>query len=183
MHFAYYETSVLMTPEEKRRVLDLAGKRVKEKLMRGGYIPGGVGAYLTPEFSNKAPSVLIDIQKLENGYMLTLTTNPEQPKPRIVKHTPSPFVGQDPDELIDRVLDGLSALVRTINDKGAGEDWKDDENRKQVRDAFRVAFPNLSNQIDQAVSDEPVPQYVEPRHEQLVFETKQKLFEYLMKEL
>jgi hypothetical protein len=183
MHSAYYGTTVPMTPEEEvRRVIKLAEKKEKEKLMRGDY-PGGMGAYLSPAFSSKAPSVVIDIQKLENGYMLTLTTNPEQPKPRVVERQTSPFVGQDPDEIIDKMIDGFGAVIRAINDKGAGESWKDDEDRAQIREAFRVMFPGVSRQIDQVVSDEPVPQYIEPRHEQLVFETKQKLFEYLMKEL
>ena len=149
--------------------------------MKPQYVPGGIGAYLSPQ--SEEPSVVVSVQKLGNGYMLELRTNPPRPKPRIVKYTPSPFVGQDPDELIDQILDGMSAIIRTINDKGAGEDWKDEENRKQVRDAFRIMFPSIASQIDRSVSDEPETTYEEPRHEQLVFETKEKLFEYLTKNL
>lgn len=149
--------------------------------MRGvpAYIAGA--QYLSP--TSEEPSVVVSVQKLENGYMLELRTNPKQPKPRVVKRTPSPYVGQDPEELIDQILDGMSAVVRTINDKGAGEDWKDEDNRRQVREAFRIMFPSMASQIDQAVSDEPEPVYIEPQHERLVFETKEKLFEYLTKNL
>lgn len=169
-----------MTPEEER-VIASAEKAVKERLMRGvpAYLPGS--SYVAG-FSEE-PSVVVSVQKLGNGYMLDLRTNPKRPPlPRPV-HVPSPFVGQDPDELIDQILDGMSAIIRTINDKGAGEDWKDEENRKQVRDAFRIMFPSIASQIDRAVSDEPETTYEEPRHEQLVFETKEKLFEYLTKNL
>lgn len=149
--------------------------------MEPQYVTGGMGAYLSPQ--SEEPSVVVSVQKLGNGYMLELRTSPKRPPlPRPV-HVPSPFAGQDPDELIDRMIDGLGGLVRSINDKGAGEEWKDEENRKQVRDAFRVMFPSLTGNIDRMVSDEPVQVYEEPRHEQLVFETKEKLFEYLTKNL
>ena len=149
--------------------------------MRGSpaFLPGS--SYVAG-FSEE-PSVVVSVQKLGNGYMLDLRTNPKRPPlPRPV-HVPSPFAGQDPDELIDRMIDGLGSLVRSINDKGAGEHWKDEDDRRQVREAFRIMFPGLTSSVDRLVSDEPEPTYEEPRHEQLVFETKEKLFEYLTKSL
>lgn len=144
----------------------------------------GVGDYIPAAPSlGVGPKLEVNIAKLGNGYTLALQVHPEPPKRRKVQHTPSPFVGQDPDELIDKILDGMSALIRTINDKGAGEDWKDGGDRKQVREAFRVMFPGMATQIDRAVSDEPPPTYQEPRYEQLVFESKEKLIEFLTKEL
>ena len=140
-----------------------------------------IGRY--PLGGNGEPSVVVQVQKLGNGYVINLRTNPPYPKRRPIARVPSPFVGQDPDELIDRILDGLSAVVRTINDQGAGELWKDEDNRKQVREGFRIMFPSMAATIDSAVSDEPEPVYEEPRNEQLVFETKEKLLEYLTKNL
>lgn len=82
------------------------------------------------------------------------------------------------------MIDGMGALIRSINDKGAGEDWKDSDDRKQVRDAFRVMFPGMSSQIDRLTSDlEDVASYEPPRHENLVFESKERLVEYLTKNL
>lgn len=120
------------------------------------------------------PSVSVGIGKVGNGYIVKLQTSPVQPKPP--RLAPSPFVGMDPDELIDRILDGMGALIRTVNDKGAGEDWKDGDDRKQVREAFRVMFPDMARKVDRAI--EPV-EYIEPRYEHLVFESKEDLLEYL----
>lgn len=149
--------------------------------MRGAsaYLPGS--SYVAG-FSED-PSVIVSVQKLGNGYMLDLRTNPKRPPLQKPVHSPSPFVGQDPDELIDRMIDGLGGLVRSINDKGAGEDWKSEESRQQVREAFRIMFPGLTSNVDRLVADEPEVPYEEPRHEQLVFETKEKLFEYMTKNL
>lgn len=129
------------------------------------------------------PSVFVSVEKLGNGYQIDLRTNPPRPKPRVVAHAPSPFVGRDPDEIIDQIIDGLGSLVSSIQDKGAGEDWKDGEHRVKVRETFRVMFPSMARQIDDVVSDEPEPVYEEPRHEQLVFESKKSLMEFLEKNL
>lgn len=145
------------------------------------YLAGGIGAYAAPV--SEEPSVIVSVQKLGNGYMIELQTNPKQPERPPVKHAPNPFAGLDPDELVDQIIDGFGSLARSINDKSAGEDWKSDDNRKNVRDAFRLMFPSMSSHIDDAVSTELPPVYIEPRHERLVFETKEKLFEYLTSNL
>lgn len=142
--------------------------------MRGmdGYLSSvGVG----PGHSS---TVDVSISKVGNGYTVQLQTSPPPPKPP--KFQPSPFVGMDPDELIDRILDGMSALIRTVNDKGAGEDWKDGDNRKQVREAFRVMFPEMARKVDLAVES---IEYVTPRQDSLVFETKVALMKYLNENL
>ncbi len=120
-----------------------------------------------------APSVSIGIQKLGNGFVTTLQTNPP------VVHTHRAPVGGDldPDEALDHLIDGIGAFLREINDKGAGEGWKDGEDRQKVRAAARLLFPQFSSPT---VPEEPQEH---PRYEQLVFESKAAMIEYLNKNL
>jgi hypothetical protein len=119
------------------------------------------------------PSVVIAIQKLGNGFVTTLQTNPT---PAAVQQGP-PIEEADPDEQLDQLIDGLGAFFREINDKGAGEGWKEGEDRQKVRAAARLMFPQFSGQIARYTKSE------RPRYEQLVFESKDMLLEYLTKNL
>jgi hypothetical protein len=125
-----------------------------------------------------APSVSVKIQKVGNGYTLQLTTNPPRP-PVAYGAEPSPFDGMGQDEIIDKLVDGAGALLGRLHDAGAGESWRDDEDRQQVREAFKLMFPGVARQF----AHPPGPPPVESRHESLVFETKAKLMEFMEKEL
>ena len=129
-------------------------------------------------FADGPPSVSVSVQlaKVGNGYTIQLQTHPPMPSAR--PPGPTMFEGMDPDEMIDKMIDGIGALMRTIHDKGAGEDWKASEDRAQVREAFRVMFPPLANKADRAVV-----QYVPPRYDNLVFQSKKDLMDYLDRNL
>jgi hypothetical protein len=136
----------------------------------------GEPAYLVGNAPHRGhPSVVIDIQKLGNGFVVTLQTNP---KPPVVQQGP-PVEEVDPDEQLDRLIDGIGAFLREINDKGAGEGWKDGEDRQKVRAAARLMFPSVlgSGRVAHYTTQE------KPRYEQLVFESKDMLLEYLTKNL
>lgn len=124
------------------------------------------------------PSVSVKIQKLGNGYTLQLTTNPPRP-PVAYGAEPSPFEGMEQDEIIDKLVDGAGALLGRLHDIGAGESWKDDAEREQVREAFKIMFPGVARQFSRPAGPPPV----ESRYESLVFETKEKLMEFIEKEL
>jgi len=120
-----------------------------------------------------APSVSIGIQKLGNGFVTTLQTNPP-----VVRARHAPVGGDsDPDEALDHLIDGIGAFLREINDKGAGEGWKNGEDRQKVRAAARLLFPQISYQTAQEEPQE------NSRFEQLVFESKAAMIEYLNKNL
>lgn len=139
----------------------------------------GMPEYQVLGSGNPHPLMNISIEKLGNGYVLSLTEYPKMPEPTVP--APSPFEGLEPDELIDKMIDGVGALIRAINDKGAGEHWKDEEDRVQIREAFKVMFPQLARQADRLAGDPS--QYQPPRSEQRVFESKDVLVEYLVKNL
>lgn len=123
-----------------------------------------------------APSVSVKVDKLGNGYVISLQTHPKSPPSVVLRQ--NPFEGMDPDELIDKLIDGMGALLRTIHDEGAGENWKDSDDRSQVREAFRVMFPQMARSVDQSVAS-----YEQPRYDNLVFQSKKDLMEYLDKNL
>ena len=144
------------------------------------HIPRGVPAYtMFGGSSEPGPSISISIEKVGNGYTLGLQTFPPPPKRR--PPSTSPFAGMETGEVVDRVIDSIGMLSRAINNKGAGEDWKGDEEREKLREGFRALFPGVYNQIEQAV--EPPEIQVQPRAESLVFESKIALLEFLTKEL
>jgi hypothetical protein len=139
------------------------------------YLAGGP-EYVTG-YANR-PTVTVQIAKVGNGYTLQLTTNPKR-FPAAVAPEPSPFEGMSPDEVIDKMVDGAGAVLRRIHDAGAGEDWKEDGDRQQVREAVKAMFPGIARQIERSQEPPPEPS----RHESLVFETKAKLMEFIEKEL
>lgn len=124
------------------------------------------------------PTVYVELRKVDNGYTIQLRTDPPRPPIR-PEDFQGPYDGMDPDEIIDRMVDGLGAMVRTINDKGAGESWKDGDDRQQVREAFKIMFPQFARHAERIVR--PPPE--QPRQEHRVFETKKSLMDYLEKNL
>jgi hypothetical protein len=115
------------------------------------------------------------IAKLGNGYAITIVRATPRPAPPPV----NPEDEVDPDHAIDKMIDGLGALVRSIHDSGAGETWKSDEDRAHVRAAFKLMFPGMSRHLlsaGEAFAMPPIP-------ESLVFETKEKLIAYLTEKL
>lgn len=144
--------------------------------------PGYNSSVVGPESflsASAGPTASAEIQKLGNGYVVTFMTNPPRRHP--VRQQGPPLQGKDPDEIIDDLVNGLGAFMRTIREKETGEDWKDSQDRKLIRDGFRQMFPQVVSQIENA-AEEPV-ESERPRHEQLVFETKAAMLEYLTKNL
>ena len=134
--------------------------------------------------TQRLPSVVVSVNKVGNGYSLALQTNPKRRMPRAVSPVENPFEGKDPAELIDNMIDGMGALIRAINDKGAGDgDWKGEDDREKVREAFKVMFPGMARNIQQLTEASDEEPQEEPRFESLVFETKKSLMEYLEKNL
>ncbi len=119
-------------------------------------------------------TVLVSVGKVMNGYQVVLATRPKR-KP--VRPMLNPLAGMDPDEAIDRMVDTFGAFLRTIHDKGAGEDWKDGHggDRQLIRDGFKAFLPHLAVSGYQT-ADESTEL---PRHETMVFGTKEQLMKYL----
>jgi len=129
----------------------------------GSYIPGAEG-----------PTLRITVLKVDNGYNLELASSPRHPQ--AIAPVPSAAESMGPDEIIDRMVDGMGAFIRSINDKGAGEDWKEDGDKGRIREAVKIFFPQLAQQA-QRVAHNPLANL--PRHETLVFESKQSLMKFL----
>jgi hypothetical protein len=126
------------------------------------------------------PTLTIGLVKTDNGYTVQLQESPKPP-PRV--KTVSVEASQeeaDPDELIDRMVDGMGALMRAIHNDAAEEDWKKDDDKAKVRAAFKAIFPNIVSQVQRQQNYVP-PE--EPRYENLVFEKKEDLLKYLEKNL
>jgi hypothetical protein len=145
-----------------------------------------IGEYLRSTSMPMTPTLTVSIGKIDNGYVLKLNTIPKRKMPRAVA---SPFAGMDPDEMIDKIVDGMGALIRSINDKGAGEDWKDGEDRVKVREGFKAMFPSLvpppipkeedtTFSVNAVIVDDETP-----RSESRVFESKADLIKYLSEQL
>ena len=115
------------------------------------------------------------IAKLGNGYAITILRSTPRPPPLPV----NPEDEIDQDQAIDKMIDGLGALIRSINDSGAGETWKSDEDRAHVRAAFKLMFPGTSRGLLAGPDGFSMP----PPPESLVFETKEKLIAYLTEKL
>lgn len=145
------------------------------------YQPESIAEYLSPA---PRPSLTIQVVKMDNGYVTTLNEVPKR-KPRKIRTIPNPFVGKTPDEMIDQMIDGVGAILRTFRQAEAEEEWKGGEDREKVRMAFKAMFPTLAQQaVDMTQEPDPEEEMPrEPRHEQTVFETKDALVEYLTKNL
>lgn len=127
------------------------------------------------------PTLTVQVVKMDNGYIVTLQEIP-RPKPsrRIV--VPNPFEGKSPDEIIDQMIDGVGAVLRTFRQAEAEEEWKGSEDRETVRTAFKALFPNLAQQaftLTEAPESEEDRRRQEPRQEQNVFGSKAELMKYL----
>lgn len=125
-----------------------------------------LGATLGP--GPKEPKISIGVTKVDNGYHVVLVG---QRKPDPVE----PLTQLSEDERIDRMVDGLSAFLKYVNGKGVeGDEWKDDSDLKEkMREGFKTLYPGAA-----------APRaYTLPRQEQRVFETKEKLIEYLTQNL
>lgn len=145
-------------------------------------MPGALGTGMDPAFS--APVATAFVAKVGNGYTIQFHTNPKMPPPVRIRPVKSPFEGMDPDEIIDRMVDGVGALLRSVNDSGAGESWKESADRQQVREAFKVFFPDFAARAEQLTQTQEEQDTVElPRHESLVFEHKEELLAFLAKNL
>ena len=144
----------------------------------GAYIPA---VYSMPQM----PKLTIQLVKLDNGYVVKLQEAGKK-APRAIAPVESPFVGLEPDQIIDKLVDGVGAMLRSINDAGAGEDWKGSDNRAQMREAFKLLFPDMARHAEQLARPEDHPSEEDlhgPRHESNVFESKESLIEYLKKNL
>lgn len=146
------------------------------------YIPAVEG------MSRPHPTLTVAITKLDNGYVVVLQEIPKrkQRKPRVHKPQPNPFEGMEPDQIIDQMIDGVGAVLRTFRQAEAEEEWKGGEDREKVRTAFKAMFPGLAQQaIDMTEKPEPPdPEELRmPRSEQQVFGSPEELMEYLKKNL
>jgi hypothetical protein len=141
----------------------------------------GRAAYITSGPSINQPAVRVELVKLGNGYMTELIENRQQPEPEVKEDIATAVEAElDPpsvDEQIDRMVEGLGAFMRSVHDKGAGEDWKEDGDKEKIRAAVKLFMPNVVR------SDVGIKRYVAPRQESLVFESKKSLMEYLEKNL
>lgn len=137
-----------------------------------------IGAFESPS----APSVSVQVGKVGNGYVVHLQARPERKRAPGRPRPEEPFQHLDPDQVIDKMVDGLGALIRSINDKGAGEGWKDDEDRQAIREVVKAMFPSFAGhpQGPPAYDYEAAEQ---AKSEHLVFQSKEDLIQYLEKNL
>ena len=143
-----------------------------------GYMPGPV-EYVE---GMSQPTLQVNIAKLDNGYVVRLQELKKRRPVSGIQRSSNPFAGLSADEIIDKLVDGMGGFLRTINDAGAGEDWKGSENRAQMREAFKMLFPGMAQNAEQLAN--PTDPEVEeetrqPRQETLVFESKESLMRYL----
>ncbi len=137
--------------------------------------------YLRPAYAamgtgSMPPVLQINIVKVDNGYAVDLAAMPRRKE----RSPESGFVSaQDPDEMIDKMVDGLGAFLRAVHDEGAGETWKDGGDREKVREAVKTFFPSAYRQAVE-MSEPPAEP---PRSEERVFETKESLLKYLTENL
>lgn len=133
----------------------------------GGIIEDG---YL--ETGPRTPKLNIRIEKRDNGYLIDLMDPPKR------KERPKPPVPSEDEinEKLDAMSDGIAAFMRSIMDKTAGEDWKEEETKEKIRVAMKAFAPSLVGPKEYA--NPPMP-----RVEQRVFEKKADLIKYLEENL
>ena len=116
------------------------------------------------------PKATVTGVKVSNGYVVSIWTppKPEPPPP------PPKEDGMTDDERLDHIVDALAAFIGFINNKGAGEDWKDVESREKIRVGFKAAFPQ--------VAARPMlhrPRAERPAETQHVFGTQEEMLKFL----
>lgn len=145
----------------------------------------GEEAYM-PAAVPMTPTMVVTVGKLDNGYVLKMSSIP---KPRPVQFVAHPLAGMDPDEAIDKMIDGVGAFMRAIHNNAAEEDWKKGEDRAKVREAIKELFPSL---LPPAVQSEPGSAVLtqesdgaefRAKSESRVFESKLDLIKYLTEKL
>jgi hypothetical protein len=128
------------------------------------------------------PPLTIGITKHGNGYSVQLSQSPKRRPHRVHTPPPNPLEGMDPDEIIDQMIDGVGAVLRTFRDAEVGDSWKEGEDREKVRTAFKTMFPGFTQQAV-SMTEKPEPPQTDAdlygRHESLVFESKESLMKYL----
>lgn len=73
---------------------------------------------------------------------------------------------------LDAISNGLSAFMKSILDKEAGEDWKGEDAKEKIREAIKAFAPSLG-------SPSAYQTPAMPRIENKVFEKKADLLKYL----
>lgn len=117
----------------------------------------------------REPRLSLTIDKRDNGYVIDLL-EPAKPKDR-PKPTPMP-TEDEINARLDAISNGLSAFMKSILDKEAGDDWKDGDAKEKIREAIKAFAPSLGSPM--AYQNPPIP-----RIENKVFEKKADLLKYL----
>lgn len=141
-----------------------------------GYATGP--EYMEP---SSQPKLQVSITKLDNGYVTRLHELKKRKPVPPISPSGNPFVGMTADDIVDKLVDGMGAFLRTINDAGAGEDWKGGD-KAQVREAFKLIFPGIAQNAEQLARQTDQVDEEEahiPRQETRVFESKESLMKYL----
>ena len=133
---------------------------------RAQSFPGG-DAYFAMGMA-KEPKLNLQIEKRDNGYVVDLYEPPKKEKPK----PPVMPTEAEIDEKLDAIADGFAAFMRSIYDKAAGEDWKEDEAKEKIRAAIKAFAPSIASPGEFRMP--PMP-----RTEQNVFEKKADLLKYL----
>jgi hypothetical protein len=138
-------------------------------------------AFLAGGHPSESP-LTIGITKHGNGYSIQLSQSPKRRPHRVRELPPNPLEGMDPDQIIDQMIEGVGAVLRTFRDAEVGDTWKEGEDREKVRTAFKTMFPGFTQQAVQ-MTEKPEPPQTDAelygRHESLVFESKESLMKYL----
>lgn len=143
--------------------------------------PGYVPAFPSDYTEAPMPTMKVVIARMDNGYVVQLQEL-QKPKPvPAIEPSENPFFGMSSDDIIDKLVDGMGAFLRTINDAGAGEDWKGGD-KAQVREAFKLIFPGVAQNAEQ-LTRMRTEEDEDPRRETRVFETKDALMKYLSENL
>lgn len=109
----------------------------------------------------------VQVVCVSNGYVVRITRT-VAPEPV----APPAEDGMTEDERIDLMVDALAAFFGYINDKSAGEGWKDAESREKIRAGFKAMAPSGLTRSNSR-------QYYEPETKQLVFGSKEELLKFL----
>jgi hypothetical protein len=115
-------------------------------------------------------TVVVAIQKIDNGYVINLVEAPKRPEKRTGPRNPA--------VTIDDMIDGIIDFNKNMEAETTGENWKgdDEERRVKLREAFKKMNPGLIARM----AEGPPP---EPRVEHKCFAFKVDLLKYLEENL